>query len=368
MKVPFGDLAADYASRRAEVDAAIQRVLSRGWFILGEEGAAFERELADYLGVGEVVGCANGTEAISLALQACGLGRGEEVLVPANTCVPTITGVRQAGCSPRLMDARPSDLLAGVAEVERAMTTATRAFVVVNLYGGAGDGQALADFAARRGIIMIEDCAQSHGATSGGRRTGSFGKAAAFSFYPSKNLGAYGDGGAVATSDPEVAARLRLLRNYGQSRRYHHEIEGWNSRLDELQAAVLREKLPRLDAENARRRAFAAGYNRAFVGLPVQCLEPSAEAEPVCHLYPIRVDARDALRDFLDQEGVGTLIHYPIPLHLQPAYTFLGGRPGDFPVSEDAGARLLSLPLSPALTEETLEWVIGSVRKFFEGH
>jgi dTDP-3-amino-3,4,6-trideoxy-alpha-D-glucose transaminase len=367
VKIPFGDLAADYRCRKAEIDAALERVLSRGWFILGEEGIAFEREFADYLGASDVIGCANGTEAISLALQACGLGNGEEVLVPANTCVPTIAGVRQSGCSPRLMDARPSDLVSGAAEIEKAMTPATRAFVVVNLYGGACDGGELRDFAERRRLIMIEDCAQSHGACSDGKKTGTFGKAAAFSFYPSKNLGAYGDAGAVATSDPAVAEKLRLLRNYGQRDRYHHEIEGWNSRLDELQSAILREKLRRLDPENERRRAIAARYDEGYSDLPVECLRPTAESRPVYHLYPIRVDARDDLQKFLEKEGIGTFIHYPIPLHLQAAYAFLAGRRGDFPVSERAGDRLLSLPIYPTLADDAVGSVIRAVRAYF-GH
>jgi dTDP-3-amino-3,4,6-trideoxy-alpha-D-glucose transaminase len=365
VKVPFGNLAADYAARKDPIDRAVSRVLARGWFILGEEGRAFERELADYLGVSEVAACASGTEAIALSLAACGLGAGEEVLVPANTCVPTIAGVRQAGCRPRLMDARPRDLLCGVAEVEAAITPETRAFVVVNLYGGACDGEELARLAALRHLLMIEDCAQSHGSASGGKKTGTFGKAAAFSFYPTKNLGAYGDAGAVATSDPAVAERLRLLRNYGQTKRDFHVKEGWNSRMDELQAAILRAKLPRLDKENARRREIAARYDAAFADLPLEVLESAAGAEPVYHLYPVRLERRDELRQHLAEAGIETLIHYPIPIHLQPAYTFLGNREGEFPVAEKAARSLLSLPIYPTLTDGEVNFVADHVREFF---
>jgi dTDP-4-amino-4,6-dideoxygalactose transaminase len=236
----------------------------------------------------------------------------------------------------------------------------------VHLYGGVADLDGLITLARRHGLVLIEDCAQSHGASWRGRMTGGFGRAAAFSFYPSKNLGAYGDAGAVATSDPLLADRLRQLRQYGWSRRDYAEREGWNSRLDELQAAILSAKLPFLPRENARRREIAERYDESFAALPLVRLGLRADSVPARHLYPVRTDRRDALRDHLAAHGIETGIHYPHPLHLQPAYAFLGHRKGDFPVSEAACERVLSLPIYPALTDAQVEEVSGAVRDFFE--
>jgi dTDP-4-amino-4,6-dideoxygalactose transaminase len=364
-RVAFLSLAEDYRERRAEIDEAVGRVLRRGWFVLGEEVARFEEELAAYLGVAHAVGCGNGTEAIALALLAAGARREDEVILPANTCVPTIAGVRLAGATPRLVDVDPDTLTLSAAEAERALASATRFLLPVHLYGGIADVESLQRLARERGLILVEDCAQSHGASAGGRRAGSFGRAAAFSFYPTKNLGAYGDGGAVVTADPEIARRLRELRQYGWSRRDFAEREGWNSRLDELQAAILRAKLPRLEEENARRRSIAARYDAAFAGLPLRRLGQRPGSVSARHIYPVRLERRDALRAHLASRGIETAVHYPLPLHLQPAYSWLGHRAGDFPVSERACETVVSLPIYPALTDGQVDAVIEGVRDFF---
>jgi dTDP-4-amino-4,6-dideoxygalactose transaminase len=364
-RVAFGALREDYAEKRSAIDAAVARVLERGWFILGEEVARFEEEFARWLGVAHVVACANGTEAIALALQAAGAKPGDEVLVPANTCGPTLAGVRLSGASPRLCDVDPDTLTLDAARAEAAWTPAVRFVLPVHLYGGVADSSGLRDLAAKRGALVVEDCAQSHGASAGGKMTGGLGATAAFSFYPTKNLGAYGDGGAVATGDASAADRLRQLRQYGWSRRDYAQREGWNSRLDEIQAAILRAKLPALSGENARRREIAGRYDAAFGVLPLRLLRVREGTVPSRHLYPVRVERRDAFQAHLSERGVETRIHYPVPLHLQPAYAFLGHRRGDFPVSESACDSVVSLPIYPTLADAQVEAVIAAVSEFF---
>lgn len=367
LRVPFGALDADYRARRDAIDGAISRVLSRGRFILGEEVAAFERELAGNLGVARVVACASGTDAIALALLAAGVSPDDEVLMPANVCVPVIAGVRLAGARPRLADVEPGTLTLGRAEAERVLTPRVRFFVAVHLYGGLADVPGLAALALQSGATLLEDCAQSLGASTVSRKAGSLATAAAFSFYPTKNLGAYGDGGAVATDDPAIARRVESLRQYGWSRRDFSEVEGRNSRMDELQAAVLRAKLPYLEEDNARRREIGERYDTAFSELPLVRLAARPGTTSAPHLYPIRTAARDVLARHLASRGVETAIHYPLPLHLQPAYAFLGGRRGDFPVAEEACETVLSLPLYPRMSDEQVEAVTSGVREFFEG-
>jgi dTDP-4-amino-4,6-dideoxygalactose transaminase len=365
-RVAFGDLAGDDRAKRGAIEAAVSRVLGSGWFILGEEVRRFEEEFASALGVRHVVGCANGTEAVALALAAAGARPGDEVVLPANTCTATLAGARMAGARPVLADADPETLTLDTAAAGRAATAATRFFLPVHLYGGVADVEGLGALAGARGALVVEDCAQSHGATWKGRATGGFGRAAAFSFYPSKNLGAYGDGGAVATNDADVAARLRELRQYGWTRRDFAEREGWNSRLDELQAAILRAKLPYLERENARRREIAERYDAAFAGLPLTLVATRPGSIPARHLYPVRVSNRDAFREHLAARGIETGIHYPVPLHLHPAYAFLGHRRGDFPVAEAACDTTVSLPIRPALADPQVEAVAAAVRSFFE--
>lgn len=363
--VRFGDLAREYAELKPAYHAAIERVLQRGWFILGEEVRGFEREFADWLGARECVGCASGTDALTLALRALDIGPGDEVITVANTCGPTVVGIENAGARVRLVDADTDTLMLDVTQLAGACTSRTRAIVPVHLYGAAVAMDPLLDFARRQRLRVVEDCAQSHGSTWRGRKTGTFGDIAAFSFYPSKNLGAAGDGGACVTDDPALAERLRQLRNYGQATRYTHVARGLNSRLDELQAAILRIKLPHLEGLNQRRAAIAARY--AGLGAATGRVRPLTvppEVSTVHHLYVIRHPRRDDLQQFLRTRGIETLIHYPIPVHLQPAYADLGYARGSFPAAERAAAELLSLPMHPWLAEREVDAVIEAVRAF----
>ena len=365
-RIPIADPAADDLPRRDSIETAALRVLRSGRFILGAEVAAFEEAFARFLGIPDVVGCGNGTEAIALMLLAAGAGRRDEVIVPANVCVPVAAGARLAGVRLRLADVEPDTLTLDAAAAERAIGPETRFLLAVHLYGGVADLEGLGRLAARRGLVLLEDCAQSHGASWKGRRTGTFGEAASFSFYPTKNLGACGDGGAVATGDARTAERLRRLRQYGWSRRDFAECEGRNSRLDELQAAILSAKLPALEAGNARRRAIAQRYDSAFEGLPLTLLASRPGSVGAAHLYTVRTPRREALRAALASAGVETAVHYPTPIHLQPAYAFLGNGRGDFPVSEQACETVLSLPLYTALTDEQTDVVVSAVQAFFE--
>ncbi len=365
-RVAFGALAEDYRGKRAAIDAAVARVLERGWFVLGEEVARFEEEFARAIGVAHVVACANGTEAIALALAGAGAAPGDEVVLPANTCTATLAGVRQAGAKPVLADVDPETLTLHAAGAERVAGPAAKFLLPVHLYGGVADLEGLGALAQKRQLTLVEDCAQSHGARLTGATTGSFGRTAAFSFYPSKNLGAYGDGGAVATGNASVAEELRRLRQYGWSRRDYAEREGWNSRLDEIQAAILRAKLPFLERENARRREIAERYDQAFADLPLRLLRARPGATPAHHLYPVRLARRDAFREHLAARGIETGVHYPVPLHLHPAYAFLGHGKGAFPVSEDACDTTVSLPIYPGLSDAQADAVIAAVRDFFE--
>jgi dTDP-3-amino-3,4,6-trideoxy-alpha-D-glucose transaminase len=362
-RIAVADPAGDDLPLRASIEEAAMRVLRSGRFILGGEGAAFERELAAFLGARFVVACANGTDAIALMLSAAGAGADDEVLVPANACVPVAAGVRLAGAALRFCDVDPATLTMDAGSAEREITPRTRFLLPVHLYGGVADVEALGELARSRGLTLLEDCAQSHGASFRGRRTGTFGLAAAFSFYPTKNLGAYGDGGAVATDDEALAERLRRLRQYGWTSRDRSEVEGRNSRLDELQAAILRAKLPELEKANGRRRAIAERYDAALRGLPLTTLASRPGSVPAAHLYPVRTARRDALRSGLEARGIETAVHYPVPLHLQRAYAFLKGRPGDFPVSEFACETVLSLPLRPSLSDADADAVAGAVRE-----
>ncbi len=362
--IPPFDLKRQYATLKPEVDAAIGTVLERGAFILGEEVNAFEREFAAYCGVSHAVGVGSGTEALHLALLACDIGPGDEVITVAHTAVATVAAIELAGARPVLVDLDPRRGTLAPALLERAITPRTRAVIPVHLYGCPAELAPILEIARGRNLRVIEDCAQAHGALYQGKRVGSWGDIAAFSFYPTKNLGAYGDGGAIVTHDAALAERLRLLREYGWAQRYVSTIKGLNSRLDELQAAILRVKLRHLDAWNARRRELARIYgarlNPASLQLPI---EPEDGAH-VYHLYVIRTPERDALRAFLREHGVGTLIHYPMPVHLQPAYAELGYGPGSLPETEAAAEQVLSLPLYPELRDDEVEAVCAAVNAF----
>lgn len=359
------DPRASYLAHREEIDAALSAALARGGYILGEEVRAFEREFAAWLGAASAAGVASGTDALVLALRACGIGPGDTVFTVSHTAVATVAAVEQAGAECVLVDIDAAaytidpDRLDAAARADSGI--GRRAVIAVHLYGQPADLDALADVARRREFVLIEDCAQSHGAAWRGRKTGTFGPAAAFSFYPTKNLGALGDGGAVATSDAGVLERLRLLREYGWRERYVSEIPGTNSRLDELQAAILRVFLRHLDAGNARRAAIAERYGRELAGLGLGVPAVRPHATHVWHQYVVRSPERDALRERLRARGVGTLVHYPVPVHLQPAYRGrLRTGPGGLAESERAAREVLSLPMHPGLSDADVARVVAA--------
>jgi dTDP-4-amino-4,6-dideoxygalactose transaminase len=363
VNVPFLDFRGHVAAVRGEIEAAVGRVLDAGWFVLGPEGEAFERELAQAFAAKEAVGVANGTEAIQLALEALGVGAGDEVVTSPLSAAFTALGILRAGARPVFADLDPATLNVAPDAVEKAMTARTRALLPVHLYGHPADLDPLLDVARRRGVPLVEDACQAHGARYKGRPVGALSGLGALSFYPTKNLGALGDGGAVLANDPAVAARLRRLRNGGQSDRYRHEESGLNSRLDEVQAAVLRAFLRHLPAWNERRRALAALYRRELAGAAVTLPREQPYATAVYHLFAIRHPRRDALAAALRERGIGTLVHYPIPLHLQPAFASLGYKAGDFPVAERGAREVLSLPLYPELKDEHALAVAAAVRE-----
>jgi dTDP-4-amino-4,6-dideoxygalactose transaminase len=356
LQVPFADLRREDAAIRGELDAAIARVLDSGRFLLGEEGRSFEEEFAAAMGAEHAVGVASGTDAVELALRAVGVGPGDEVVTQANTCVPTVTGIVRAGGTPVLCDVDPTSAVMDLESLVGTIGEQTRAVVPVHLYGQCADTEAIVELCEPRGIAVVEDCAQAHGAELRGRPAGTIGAAGAFSFYPTKNLGALGDGGAVLTGDGGIAERLRLLRHYGQSDRYWHESFGVNSRLDELQAAVLRAKLSHLDEWTERRREIAVRYSAALSGTPVEPLGELPDRRHVFHLYVVQAPDRDRLQADLQGSEVATLIHYPIPIHRQPPFDELA-EGASLRSSEALCDSVLSLPLFPGLTDDEVEAV-----------
>ena len=362
--IPFVNLGARVAALRGELDAAIGRVLGSGWFILGPEGEAFERELAAAFGAGDAVGVASGTEAIQLALSGLGVGAGDEVVTSPLTAAFTGLAILATGARPVFADVEPETLNVSPEAVARAITPRTKALLPVHLYGHPADLDPLLALARGRGIPLVEDACQAHGAQYKGRVVGALSGIGALSFYPTKNLGALGDAGAVLVNDPALAARLRRLRNGGQSDRYHHAEPGLNSRLDEMQAAILRAGLGHLDAWNERRRALATIYRKELagvdgLGLPAE--QPYARSNH--HLFVVRHRRRDALMAALKERGIATLIHYPVPLHLQGAFASLGGRRGDCPVAETAADEIFSLPLYPEMSDAQARAVAAAVRE-----
>jgi dTDP-4-amino-4,6-dideoxygalactose transaminase len=361
LNVPFGDLKAHYLAYKSDIDTAVLRVLNSGYFILGPELKRFEEEFASYLGVKYAVGCASGTEAIYLALAAAGVNPGDQVITVAHTAVPTISAISMCFAEPVFVDIDPHTYVMDVSKVEAKISSRTKAIVPVHLYGQMVDMDPLMELSKKYDIPVIEDVAQATGATYKMRKAGSIGRMSAFSFYPSKNLGAFGDGGAVATDNEEDYQKLLKLRNYGQSVRYHHDEVGINSRLDEIQAAILAAQLPYLPQWNHRRREIAHRYT---AGLTDLLLTPSEvqNAPHVYHLYVIRTADRDEMQKQLQERGVQTLIHYPIPAHLQKAYRHLGYKEGDLPQTELAAKKILSLPMHPQLKTEEVDLVIQEVR------
>ncbi len=359
--VSFLDLKRINLRHQEAYAAALARVLASGRVLLGEETEAFEREFAAYCGVKHCVGVGNGLDALHLVLRAWGVGPGDEVIVPSHTFIATWLAVSQAGATPVPVEPDAASFNLDPARVEAAITPRTRALVPVHLYGRPAAMDALREIATRRGLKLLEDAAQAHGARLGARRCGALGDAAAFSFYPGKNLGALGDGGAVTTDDDALADRIRLLRNYGSRVKYRHEAAGYNTRLDELQAAFLRERLKHLDADNARRGEIARHYGEALRGLPGLMLpDGSADAEPVWHLYVVRHPQRDRLDAELQARGIATLVHYPTPAHRQAAYGEFAT--ADLPMADRLSAEVLSLPMDPTLSDEGVAAVVAAVR------
>jgi len=360
--IPFLDLRSGYDELRPEIDAAITRVLESGMYILGEEVAAFEREYAAYCGCRHAIGVANGLDALHLALRAMGVGEGDEVIVPSNTYIATWLAVSQCGAIP--VPVEPVDGTSNLdpSLIEAAITPRTKAILPVHLYGQPADMDPILAVAAKHGLRVLEDGAQAHGARYKGRRIGAHGDAVAWSFYPGKNLGAYGDAGAITTDDDDLADRLRVLRNYGSRVKYVNEVQGWNSRLDPLQAAVLRVKLPHLDAWNSRRRAIATRYLDGMRDAAVILPEVPEWAEPAWHLFVVRHARRDALQAHLGDAGIGTLIHYPMAPHRQQAYAGMGLPAEAFPIANRLASDVLSLPMGPHQSEAATSAVIDAVR------
>ncbi|MBI2205312.1 MAG: DegT/DnrJ/EryC1/StrS family aminotransferase [Candidatus Rokubacteria bacterium] len=362
--IPFVDLAANAADLSPDVLDVLRRVVEGGRYVLGPEVAAFEQEFAAYCGGGGAVGLDSGTSALELALRALGVGPGDEVITQANTFIATAFAIRYTGATPVLVDVDPVTYTLDPAALERAITPRTKAVVPVHLYGQPASMTPILDIAAGRGLAVVEDACQAHGARYRGRMVGSFGDAAAFSFYPSKNLGAFGDAGALVSRRPEVLERVRGLRDYGQAAKYEHAVLGYNRRLDELHAAVLRLKLRRLDRWNDRRCEAAALYDAALASLGVERPRVAPDRTHVYHVYAIRVRERDALRAHLGAHGIHTGIHYPVPVHLQPACADLGYRRGDFPVTEALASEALSLPMYPEISAEQIKRVVDAIGAF----
>lgn len=363
MKVPFNDFASPYQELKSELDAAYYEFMESGWFVLGKEVEAFEREYAAYCGSKYCVGIGNCLDAMHFVLRAWGIGGGDEVIVPSNTYIATWLAVSHAGARPVPVEPDPKTYNLDPALVEAAVTSRTKAIMPVHLYGQPADMDPIMAIAEKHGLKVLEDAAQAQGARYKGRRTGSLGHAAGHSFYPTKNLGALGDAGAVTTDDASLAERVRTLRNYGSKRRYYNETIGYNSRLDELQAAFLRVKLRHLDHWNERRRRAAEFYLSEISTFSPPITLPYAQgwADPVWHLFVIQHDQRDALQARLTQEGIGTLVHYPVPPHLSNAYSGMGFAPGSFPRAESLATSVLSLPIGPHISEEALRAVVTAV-------
>lgn len=360
--IPLVDLKAQYRSIKPEIDSAIGRVLESGQFVLGEDVAAFEQEFAAFSGATQGIAVNSGTSALHLALLAAGVGRDDEVITVPFTFVATVAAIRYTGAKPVFIDIEPRSFTMDVARLEAAVTTRTRAIVPVHLYGQPADMDPIMSIARRHNLVVIEDAAQAHGAEYKGRRVGGIGDLGCFSFYPGKNLGAYGEGGLVTTSSLTYARALRMLRDWGEESRYHHVVQGFNYRMDAIQGAILRVKLRHLPAWTERRQAHAARYDDLLRGASVDRPTTLKDRRHVYHLYVIRTRRRTELQDALRARGIGTGIHYPIPVHLQKAHADLGYGAGDFTCAEEAAAEVLSLPLYPELAAAAQNDIVGTVR------
>ena len=361
--IPFLDLKAQYLTIKPEIDAAIQRVLESSQFVLGPEVAEFEKEFAAYSRARHCVAVNSGTSALHLALLAADIGPGDEVITVPNTFVATVASIIYAGAKPVLVDVEPVTCTMDPGKIEAAITPRTRAIMPVHLYGQCAAMAPILEIARKHKLVVIEDAAQAHGAEYNGQRAGSIGDMAIFSYYPGKNLGAYGEGGAVTTNNDDYAAKVRILRDWGQTRKYNHQFKGYNYRMEGMQGAILRVKLRRLEQWTEARRSNAQRYNELLKDSGAETPVELKGRRHVYHQYVIRLRDRDAMHEALNAEGIPTAIHYPIPAHLQPAYSDMGYKRGDFPVSEELGRQVLSLPNYPEMPQEHIEQVAKAVKK-----
>lgn len=364
MAIPFMNLKRQNEALKQEFIDAMDRVIMHGGFILGPEVKQFEEAFASFHGVGYCLGLSSGTTALHITLHACGIGPGDEVIVPVNTFIATAEAVVHCGARPVFVDITAETGLIDPSTLEQALTPNTRAIIPVHLYGAPAPMGEICRFAEKHALTVIEDAAQAHGAELNGRRVGGFGKAAAFSFYPGKNLGALGDGGAVVTNDPELYEKMRLLRDHGAPRKYYHDIVGFNYRMDTITGAVLGIKLRHLERWTEARRSTARLYREFLADTPIGLPVEPMDSRCVYHLFVVRTRERDKLIEFLNDQGIGTNIHYPVPLHLQKAFAGLGYAPGSFPAAEDVASRIVSLPMCADITPEEVETVCSAVRKF----
>jgi dTDP-4-amino-4,6-dideoxygalactose transaminase len=355
---------AQYLSHKEEIDAAIRSVLDSGWYILGENVREFEKEFADYIGVSQGIGVGNGTDAIQLALASCGVGSGDEVITVSHTAVATVAAIESVGAIPVFVDIDPDYFTMDASKIEELISASTKAIVPVHLYGQSADVDPLLDIAKKYSLFVIEDCAQAHGATFKNKRVGSFGDMACFSFYPTKNLGALGDGGMVVTDNPQLAEKARLLREYGWVERYISHYSGWNTRLDEIQAAILRVKLKYLDEDNSKRREIARIYESELKNLDLILPKIREDSTHVFHLFVVRHTQRDGLLQYLEKKKIAAGVHYPVPIHLQPAYQFSVGSKCSLKETEIVVEEVLSLPIYPELTNKEVNMIIDAIIDF----
>ena len=364
MRINFVDLKKQYKTIKPEVDSAIKKVIDNSAFVLGEELEKFEQEFAKFCGCKYCVGLDNGSSALELGMRVLGIGSGDEVITPANSFIASSSSISFTGARPVLVDCDPKTYNIDPQKIERAITEKTKAIMPVYLYGQPPEMDTILKIAKKHNLYVVEDACQAHGAKYKNKKTGSIGNIAAFSFYPGKNLGAYGDGGALVTNNKKIAEKVSMMRNYGQKKKYHHVFIAWNRRLDNLQAAILRVKLKYLNKWNKLRREHAYFYNKLLKGARVVTPVELDGIEHVYHLYVVRVKNRDKLREFLASRGIATGIHYPIPIHLQQAYKDLGYKKGDFPVTEKYAKEILSLPMFPELKESEIKYIVDSIRDF----
>lgn len=366
MQIPFGNLKRQYQNLKQSIDTATQNVYDSGWFILGKEVQEFETNFANYCGANFAIAVGSGTEALHLSLIACGIKTGDEVITVSNTCVPTLSAVTFAGAYPIFVDINEYTYTIDPSLIESRITDKTKAIIPVHLYGQCADMKPILDIAQKHNLFVIEDCAQAVGAKYQDKMAGTMGNVGAFSFYPSKNLGAFGDGGLILTNDSKLAETVAKLRNYGQEKRYYHSIKGFNSRLDELQAAILNVKLPLLNGWNEKRRAIAKRYTEVFSSLGIICPTEALNCYHTYHLYVIRVKNPSRFQELLKQKGIATIIHYPIPVHLQESYGECRHQSSYLPITEKLAKEIVSLPLYPELTELEIDYIIKTVTDIYQ--